>query len=430
MKIVIAVSGGVDSLYTLLHLKEEGHDIAALHARFINTKNDPVPGLSSLCKEWKIPFHVADIRDEFSKEVILPFLKSYAQCETPNPCAICNKSMKFGRLLNIARNLSAETFATGHYVDMQNYITEKGTDYGLCLKSGDDKNKDQSYFLALTPIESLRFAIFPLAHKIKKDIYAELTEKNIVPPINKESQEVCFVPNDNYREFIETESLKHKINYQGAGEVIYREIYGDTPISKKIGIHSGLWRYTEGQRKGLGIAWSEPLYVIEKDPISNILYVGNQDALNIPEASASQINFLVPPQLWPTNLLVRTRFREQAIPAKIFLSLNKHASEHELGNPASENALNELEHQCTTYGNIENELQNQFVPNQLFHVREENNRFDSEQEEAFTKQRVIWNTAPVSLTARFENNKQVYAKGQILAVYDENGFVLAGGVLN
>jgi len=444
MKIVIAVSGGMDSLYTLMHLKQEGHDVAALHARFISTKNDPVPALSALCKEWNIPFHIADLRDEFRKEVIIPFLNSYAHGETPNPCAICNRRMKFGRLLDIARNLSAEVLATGHYVDMENYKTEKGIDYGLCLKCGDDKSKDQSYFLALTPIENLRFALFPLAHKIKTDIYDELTKKSVPIPISKESQEICFVPHDNYKEFIEVESQKYKIAYQNTGEIIYRDAHDDALSGKKIGMHEGLWRYTEGQRKGLGIAWAEPLYVIEKNYNSNILYVGNQSALNISEASASQINFLVLPQLFPKNLFVRTRFREHPVPAKVFLAMQNSNVEIELGNSLSEKALtrllDELQGKSKTCSNsatyssndtclTSNESESFSIPSQLFHVREEGSRLDSEQEQAFSKQRTTWNTAPISLIVRFENHKQIYAKGQVLAVYDENGFVLAGGVL-
>ncbi len=440
MKIVVAVSGGMDSLYALKHLKDEGHDVAALHARFISTENDPVPALSALCKKWEIPIHVADLRDEFRTALIIPFLRSYAHGETPNPCALCNKYMKFGRLLDIARNLSAEVLASGHYVDMENFV--KGNiSYGLCLKSADDKSKDQSYFLALTPLDRLRLAIFPLAHKIKKEISDELTAKNISIPVNKESQEVCFIPNDNYRDFIETEGEKRKISYTGTGDILFRGMQENTLIEKKVGTHEGLWRYTEGQRKGLGIAWTDPLYVIEKNEESNTLYVGTQESLSISHAYASQINFLVPPQLWSENIFVRTRYRENPSAAKIsfFIQNDTNANNEKLCTTEIPDAslmteqtnisqLNDLENTYKEQGSTQNIFDNP-ASCQLFHVQEDNNRFETEQDQVFFKQRQIWNAMPLSLIVKFEEEKQVYAKGQVLAIYDEKGFVLAGAIL-
>lgn len=485
MKIAIAVSGGVDSLYALISLKEAGHDVAALHARFmpVPKDKDPVPLLSTLCKEWGIPLHIVDLKEDFTKYVIRPFLESYARSETPNPCAHCNKSMKFGRLLDIARNLSVASLATGHYVNMEDYFlgANKTISYGLCLKSAHDSSKDQSYFLALTPIEKLRFAQFPLANKLKKDIVEELRLKNITIPIQKESQEVCFVPNDNYREFIEMQREKRQINYQGEGDIVFR----NDNVSKKIGMHNGLWRYTEGQRKGLGIAWSDPLYVIEKNEEKNILYVGTRSFLDISSAYAFQINFLVAPEYWnmqsnflefaqlaqeedaqvtplqkdilkkqenkikqdiekqqeEVGLFVRTRFREKPSPARVFLEIPKQHNleistesqylKIELGTKESYSLLKDFMKQSVDLQLFVPELgiNNNYDNKYLWHVQEEETRFESEEEKAYSLERQFWNTMPVRLVVEFLSPKQVYAKGQVLAVYDKKGFLLAGGIL-
>lgn len=383
MKTAVAVSGGVDSLYALITLKEQGHDVFALHARFTDSADDPVPALQNACGILGIPLHVADLREEFRQNVILPFFSYYKNAQTPNPCALCNKSMKFGKLLEKAKELGAEKIATGHYVKSAPFENSLTATYGHCIQCADDDKKDQSYFLALTPLESLRSALFPLAHKTKEAIKAEIAEKKVPVPCPKESQEVCFVPNDDYRSFLLSCGDKFDFNPGKTGDVLYLD--SKTKTTKKIAEHKGLWAYTEGQRKGLGIAWTEPLYVVKRDMQNNALIVGTKESISAKYAAANSLNFLVPPYLWSGELFARTRFREKQSPCKVYLQNIQEKLEVLIQNPDNSQIL---------INNIH-----------------------------------ILNDPKTRLIVEFNQEKQIYAPGQILAVYDERGFLLAGGIL-
>lgn len=383
MKTAVAVSGGIDSLYALIKLQEQGHDVFALHARFIETEHDVVPQLRKACEILNIPFHCIDLKKAFNKEVISPFFDYYKNARTPNPCAFCNKSMKFGELLQKAKEFGAEKLATGHYVKLSLFENSLTQDYGYSIQCADDEKKDQSYFLALTPIENLRTALFPLADKRKEDIKKEILEKNIAVPCPKESQEVCFVPHDDYRSFLTACGQEFGFDMQGSGDIFYLD--SKTGETKKIARHKGLWSYTEGQRKGLGIAWSEPLYVIKRDMRTNVLYVGSKEAVQTKSAAANTINFLVPPYLWSGQLYARTRFREKQSACKVYLQNIKEKLEILIQNPENTRAI------------IDN----------IHILQDEKTR----------------------LFIEFAEDKQIYAPGQVLAVYDESGFLLAGGIL-
>lgn len=383
MKIAVAVSGGIDSLYAMINLKEQGHDVFALHARFIDTDNDPVPALQKTCGSLNIPLHIADLKDDFKNSVIRPFFEYYQNAQTPNPCALCNKTMKFGKLLEKAKELGAEKMATGHYVKSAPFENDFTKTFGHCIQCAEDAKKDQSYFLALTPLNNLRSAVFPLAEKNKEDIKKEIAEKNISVPAPKESQEVCFVPNDDYRSFLVDYGRNYDFNAKNYGDVLY--IDSKSKECKKIAGHKGLWAYTEGQRKGIGIAWSEPLYVIKRDAENNILYVGSKDNINTKYAAANNLNFLVPPYLWSGQLYARTRFREKQSACKIYLQNIQEKLEVLIQNPDNNKALIKNIH--------------------------------------------VLNDPKTRLVAEFTEEKQIYAPGQILAVYDEQGFLLAGGIL-
>lgn len=383
MKTAVAVSGGIDSLYALITLKEQGHEVFALHARFIDTENDVVPALQNTCDILGIPLHVADLRKEFNRHVIFPFFQFYQNAQTPNPCAFCNKSMKFGALLEKAKELGAEKLATGHYVRLANFENTLTKDYGSCIQCAKDDKKDQSYFLALTPLKNLRSALFPLAEKTKEEIRQELTNKNIPIPCPKESQEVCFVPHDDYRTFLISYGQQYHFDAENYGDVYYLD--SKTKETKKIAEHKGLWAYTEGQRRGLGIAWSAPLYVIRRDKQTNSLYVGTKEAVNTKFAVADRLNFFVPPHLWAGQLYARTRFREKQSPCKVYIKNIQEKLEVFVNNP------------CSTM-----ELQ-KITP--------------------------LLSNEDTQLFVEFTEEKQLYASGQILALYDEKGFLLAGGIL-
>ena len=377
MDITVAISGGTDSLFALLSLKEAGHSVTALHARFLPApeSGDPVPAMEKLCATIGVPLVVADLTQEFRSSVMEPFALAHTLARTPNPCALCNRTMKFGRLLDIALE-HGEAFATGHYAALAEHPV-----YGPALKAGADSGKDQSYFLALVPLERLRRTFFPLANWKKDDIRAWLREHGFEPPIPAESQEICFIPNDDHYAWLE-ERRAEGLPLPGPGPVI---LAGAEPLPEKpkkkgkrgkpaekplppcsvqgrlIAEHSGLWQYTEGQRRGLRIPWSEPIYVLRRELASNTLIVGPKHLLHVESCSARELNLMVKPELWPSELFVRVRYHQSPVPAEV--SIEDHPD------------------------------------------------------------------GP-RMAIRFHTPQQPPAPGQTAAIYDAEGFVLAGGVLD
>lgn len=306
--IAVAVSGGIDSLYALAALREKGANIFALHARLLPPALAPsgyeamLERLKKSCADLNVDLHILDCSDEFANTVIRPFVAAYAAGFTPNPCAHCNAAVKFGLLLDAARGLGATRLATGHYIRLET------AESGAALFAGEDAAKDQSYFLALVPRERLAFAVAPLADISKAAVRERLAEKGVEVPSPAESQEICFVPNDDHRGFITLQAEASGLALPGPGPVVL-------PDGVAVGRHNGLWRYTEGQRKGLGIAWKEPLYVVRKDKETNTLVVGNSGCLRGGVVRAKNVNVLVPLDAWPETILLRTRFRQRARPA-------------------------------------------------------------------------------------------------------------------
>ena len=346
MNISVAISGGVDSLFALLSLKEQGHAVTALHARFLAgpSANTPVPAMEDICRSFGIPLHVIDLAAPFRRHVMEPFAKEHARARTPNPCALCNREMKFGRLFDAAMEFG-ELFATGHYASMEEHPV-----YGMALRSGRDAGKDQSYFLALVPSSRLSRCLFPLADRKKTEVYAWLSRHGLTPPVPTESQEICFIPNDDHYAWLE-QRQEEGLFLPGPGPVL---LAGENRV---IAQHRGLWQYTEGQRRGLGIPWKMPLYVLERRMETNTLIVGPREALSSLSCSASSLNLMVPQELWPSSLLVRVRYHQNPIPARIELSQG-------------------------------------------------------------------------TMNITFTTAQHPPAPGQIAAVYDKEGFVLAGGILN
>ena len=312
--IAVAVSGGADSLYSLLSLKERGLNVFALHALFLPECLRPqsytgmLEKLKENCAGFGIPLHVADCSAAFRQKIIRPFAEAWMEGKTPNPCAHCNRHMKFGLLWEEAKKLGAELMATGHYAAMRHL------DDGPALFAGKDSLKEQSYFLALTPVENLSRTLFPLAEINKRALLSFLEKRSIALPQKGESQEICFIPDADYRAFLENFAASEGVVLSGPGPVIL-------PGGVKISTHKGLWRYTEGQRHGLGIAWNEPLYVLGKDIPENTLIVGAKSDFSDCACRCAQLNFLVQPQLWPEIVLAKTRYRQKPEPAKVRLRL-------------------------------------------------------------------------------------------------------------
>ncbi len=304
----------MDSLYALVSLRDAGWEIFALHARMLPPELTPdgyasmLERLDAACCRLGIPLHVIDCVAEFAEYVIDPFVRAYARGLTPNPCAHCNTAVKFGLLLDRAIRLGASRLATGHYIRMER------TPDGPALYAADDAAKDQSYFLSLVPLDRLALAVFPLADKSKATVRTELAARGLEIPAPAESQEICFVPRDDYRAFLFDRAAQIGIPLPGPGNIVLAN-------GSVIGTHKGLWQYTEGQRRGLGVAWTEPLYVLAKDAASNALIADN--ATNLAEygreVTAGDCNFLMPYEHWPKEVLIRTRFRQSARPATAIL---------------------------------------------------------------------------------------------------------------
>lgn len=345
MNVTVAISGGTDSLFALLFLKEQGYGVTALHARFLHSpeENEPLADMERLSASHGIPLHVVDLSEEFRRQVMEPFALAHARAHTPNPCALCNRAMKFGRLLDHAMQYG-DTFVTGHYAAMTPHPV-----YGLSLRAGVDDRKDQSYFLALVPVERLRRCLFPLAERKKDDIRNWLAERGIAVPVPAESQEICFIPGDDHYAWLEKRRAEG-LKLPGPGPVL---LAGENRI---IAQHRGLWQYTEGQRRGVGIAWKEPLYVLKRLRESNTLVVGPKHVLPVTSCSAKELNLMVDPALWPQELLVRVRYHQRPVPALVAVEDGR-------------------------------------------------------------------------MTLHFAEPQQPPAPGQVAAVYDADGFVLAGGIL-
>ena len=241
-QLAVAVSGGVDSLCALLRLREQGHDVLALHGLFLPdaassglrpapegprlltaaealaaplppASRQAVEGLQTACGQLGIPLHVADMRAVFDREVVTPFVRAYARGRTPNPCALCNRAIKFGALLDAALSLGADRIATGHYARLLDGPA------GPVLAAADDLAKDQSYFLSLVPLERLRRAVFPLARQDKAASIAQVKDAGLAVPVPQESQEICFIPagEDAYRAFLERRWQAEGLSLPGSG---------------------------------------------------------------------------------------------------------------------------------------------------------------------------------------------------------------------
>lgn len=317
--IAVAVSGGADSLFSMLRLREQGRKVIALHGIFFKEsvremeekKNEIRMRLAEACRSLDIPLTVVDLSQAFERQVIRPFVEEYARGRTPNPCSLCNARIKFGLLLDAARGLGATRLATGHYARLVG-----GDSLGLAhrqvLMQGKDELKDQSYFLALVPRDRLEQAEFPLGEAKKKDVLEALTRHGLEVPQPGESQEVCFIPDDEYRDFLPGAAEKLGIRLPGPGPMRL----GD---NTRVGTHQGLWRYTEGQRRGLGVAWTEPLHVLGKEAEGNVLRLGPRREMQVSEIICNDVNLLLPQELWPEKVCVKTRYRERPKPASAIL---------------------------------------------------------------------------------------------------------------
>lgn len=264
-KVVVAMSGGVDSSVAAYILKEQGFDVIGIHLRLFDDKKIKCCGsyeseirFKKICDHLGIKGYVKDVRKIFKESVIKKFANSYIMGQTPNPCVECNRVIKFDYLLNLSIALGASYIATGHYA-----LIEKNNNEFL-LKRGKDKTKDQSYFLYCIKKEFLNKIIFPVGMFFKKDIKKIAQSKNIPLDITQESKDICFIPHGRYQLFLKENG------YVQSEEGFIKDTSG-----KIIGKHSGYYNFTIGQRKKLGISSTKRLYVIDIKPNTNEIIVGD-----------------------------------------------------------------------------------------------------------------------------------------------------------
>jgi len=298
---IVAMSGGVDSAVAAGLLLEQGYDVTGV---MLHLWSEPGPGVDNRCctpravkdarrvaRALGIPFRVIDCARRFKAAVVDTFIEEYGRGRTPNPCIRCNRHIKFGYLLDVARVAGADYLATGHYAGIRR------TNGTYRLLRGVDPRKDQSYFLYTLGQEELQNVLFPLG-EVTKSRVRELAEEWGLPVAEKdESQDICFLPDQDYRRFLRDyapETLE-------PGPILDRQ-------GKELGKHRGLPLYTIGQRRGIGVTWSEPLYVLEKDVSRNALIVGPASQLGWRRFQVEDIRFVADhPPSFPARVGVKIR---------------------------------------------------------------------------------------------------------------------------
>src|SRR5271157_4618873 len=299
-KVLVAMSGGVDSSVAAMIMKNEGYDVAGVTmclgiresgGRVRCCGPAAVDDAKRVCNRLKIPHYVFDYGEELEEKVIARFVSEYLRGRTPNPCVDCNRHLKFGSLLEKAKVLGFDFLATGHYAAI-----ERNED-GYCLKRAKDRKKDQTYFLYSMSYEGLGNVLFPLA-ALTKDEVRKIAKKNSLPVAEKqESQDICFVTQKNYQEF-----LLERVPKLNPGPIV--DMQGNI-----LGKHRGIVFHTIGQRGGLGISHTTPLYVVSIDPDENRIVVGEKKDLMAKGLVACDINMLV--KSWPRQVYAKIRYRKK-----------------------------------------------------------------------------------------------------------------------
>ena len=306
------MSGGVDSSVAAVVLKNEGYEVSGVTMRFGIPGEDghvrrcgptAVDDAKRVCNRLEIPHYAIDYAGELEEKVIAKFISEYKKGRTPNPCIDCNRSLKFGSLLQKARAMRFDFLATGHYAAIEQNET------GYCLRRPKDRKKDQTYFLYAIPYKDLGSILFPLASLTKAEV-REIAKKVSLPVAEiRESQDICFVTQKNYQEFLT----------QRGGELkpgLIVDMRG-----KVLGEHRGIMLYTIGQRGGLRISHTTPLYVVSIDPELNQIVVGEKKDLKAKGLLAGDVNMLT--EFLPRRVFAKIRYRKKEVPCEVEIARDK-----------------------------------------------------------------------------------------------------------
>ncbi len=274
-KVLVGMSGGVDSSVCAALLKNDGYDVLGVTLSLFGEDLSAASDAKSVCDTLGIEHCVCDLKSEFKSFVIDDFISEYINGRTPNPCIVCNKYIKFGEMLKIADKYGCQKIATGHYAK----ISEKDGRFLLCR--ADDKTKDQSYVLYSLNQEQLSRVLLPLASHSKAEVREVAENLDLSNANKKDSQDICFVPDGDYAAFIE--KTADFVSQTGDYLDVNRNV---------IGKHKGVIHYTIGQRKGLGIALGKPAFVIDKNPETNEVIIGDEIHLFYKKVYVEKLNFI------------------------------------------------------------------------------------------------------------------------------------------
>lgn len=310
-RVLMAMSGGIDSSVAAILLQQQDYELVGVTFRNFDLPckqgdDDTVVKARQLAEKLGFEHHELDVREAFHQTVIRNFIDEYLCCRTPNPCVVCNKAIKWGMLMQFADEQNCDLLATGHYAQV---ACENGRHF---VRKGKDVLKDQSYFLWKISDEYLKRTLFPLGGLTKQEVKEIAAQHGFVKlSEQKESEDICFLPDNNYREFLQ-EHVPNLSEVMRPGKFVDVE-------GKVVGKHSGLYNYTIGQRKGLGIALGVPAYVVSLDARRNRVVVGSKEDLQGDVLFAKDVNMVKYADFVDGQTFdCRIRYRSKGVPAQLF----------------------------------------------------------------------------------------------------------------